>query len=44
MKYYQYLRVHHDIIHDEVMDEYSLNIEPNGHVYFKIRRGMYGFK
>ena len=44
MTYYQYIRVHHDLIPYEVMDEYNLHIEPDVHVNVKIRLGMYGLK
>ena len=44
MTYFQYIRVKRDIIPQEVMDEYDFTIEADGHVYFEIRRGMYGLK
>ena len=44
MTYFQYIRVKREIIPQEVMDEYNFTIETDGHVYFEIRRGMYGLK
>ena len=44
MKYFQYIRVKREVIPQEVMDEYNFTIEPDGHAYFEIRRGMYGLK
>ena len=43
-KYYQYLRVQHKLIPDEVMEKYKLNVKPDGHVCFEIRQGMYCIK
>ena len=44
MKYYQYICVHFYLVPGGVMNEYKLHIELNGHIYFKIRRGVYGLK
>ena len=46
MDYYQYLRVSINIIPTEIVIEYNLKnyVEPDGYVYFEIRKGMYGLK
>jgi hypothetical protein len=41
---YEYLRIHIDKIPIKIMDKYSLNpLLYNRHVYFKIRKCIYGF-
>ena len=44
MSFYQYMRIHKDLIPQEVLDEYDVPIAPDGHAYVEIRRGMYGLK
>ena len=44
MSYYQYISVHHNLIPDELMNEYNLHIEPDDHMYFEICHGMYGLE
>ena len=44
MTYYQYMRVYHNLIPCEVIDEYSSHIEPNNYMYFEIFCDMYGLK
>ena len=44
MKYYQYIRVHHTLIPDKVMEEYQFTVEPDGYVYLCICQGMYSLK
>jgi hypothetical protein len=41
---YEYLRIHADKIRTSIMDQYNLTpLLYNRHVYFEIRKGMYGF-
>jgi hypothetical protein len=46
MKCYEYMHLHIDIIPQEIADQYKLKdiTTPDGWVYIKIRRGMYGLK
>jgi hypothetical protein len=46
MTCYEYMRLHHDIIPQEIFNQYKLKdiTTPDGWVYIEIRRGMYGLK
>jgi hypothetical protein len=46
MKYFQYMRVPPSAIPRKVWDDprYTIHIKPDGYVYLKICRGMYGLK
>ena len=44
MDKYEYMRMKLDMFPDDVIEEYNLRdkVEPNGYVYIKVRKGMYG--
>ena len=44
MPYHQYMQVHPSKIPKEIWDKYNINIAPDGFVYLKILKGMYGLK
>jgi hypothetical protein len=47
MKIFQYMRVHHKYVPQEIIDAYGLTNEyfdSKGYVYLEIREGMYGLK
>ena len=44
MDRYEYMRMKLEIFPDDVIEEYNLGdkVEPNGCVYIKVRKGVYG--
>jgi len=44
MDFFQYMRVPQRLVPDEIKTRYNLTIEPDGYIYFEIRKGMYGLK
>ena len=44
MNYFQYMRIHKNIIPQEVLDEYNIIFDDRNFTYVEIRRGMYGLK
>ena len=43
MDRYEYIKIPRDMIPDEIYEQYNLHeYERNGHVYFEVRKGMYG--
>ena len=43
MKRFEYIKIPREMIPDAIFEQYNLHeYETNGHVYFEVRKGMYG--
>jgi hypothetical protein len=46
MDRYEYIKIHYRMIPEEIRQQYHLAdlVDPDGYVYFEVRKGMYGLK